>query len=63
MFFYTGMKLGPSHPYGITQIEGAWEKGCGREYLDLRGRKWRENGESYINKNLIICSLHHLGYY
>jgi hypothetical protein len=30
------------------------------EYLDLRGRKWREAGEDYIMRNFITCTLHQI---
>jgi hypothetical protein len=28
------------------------------EYLDLRGRKWREAGEDCIMRSFITCTLH-----
>jgi hypothetical protein len=29
-----------------------------REYLELRGRKWREGGEDCIMRSFITCTLH-----
>jgi len=28
------------------------------EYLDLRGRKWREAGEDCIMRGFVFCTLH-----
>jgi hypothetical protein len=31
-----------------------------REYLDLRGRKWQEDGEDYIMRSFITCTLYQI---
>jgi hypothetical protein len=32
-------------------------RGCCREYLDLRGRKWQEAGEDCIMRSFITCTV------
>jgi len=39
---------------------GCLSTGCRGEYLDLRGRKWQEDGEHYIMRSFITCTLHRL---
>jgi hypothetical protein len=54
-----GMKLGISY-WGKSIGWGCLRTECWGEYLDLRGRKWREAGEDCILKTFIICTLHQI---
>jgi hypothetical protein len=54
--FCMGVKLGISNTKGRTQIDGVWEQGAEENSLDLRGRKWREAGESCIMTFMNILS-------
>jgi len=47
-----------SHAKGRTRIEGILRTGCWGEYLDLRGRTWREAGGDCIMWSFITCTLH-----
>jgi hypothetical protein len=48
-----GLKFGLS-ANGRTEIEGIWEQGAEKN-VDLRGRKWQEVRENYMNRSFIIC--------
>jgi hypothetical protein len=56
-----GVKLGLTHD-GKNIDWGCLRTGCWGEYLDLRGRKWREAGEDCIMRSFITCTLHHISF-
>jgi len=48
---------------GQSSVHKHWGcliSGCWGESLDLRGRKWKENGENWIMRSFIICTLQHI---
>jgi hypothetical protein len=46
------------HPNGRMKAKEYLRTGCWGEYLNLREKKWQEDGENDMMKSSVICALH-----